>query len=982
MAEPRVVEPRALTTRHLDALGAGDATALWGRFRRASAAEAGCWAVQIADAVPQRARADLRHGRRLAEAAMALARRARDPIVLARALRADGHRHALHAEYRRAHRRYASAAALFARHGDRLQLAVTFSGALQTQIYLGLYERALADAAVARAIFRGTGDRLRLARLDSNVGNIHFRQDRFERALTCYRRAAAGMRALDQAQDVAVALRNMAVCLTSLNRFDEALATYEEARRHCAAHGLRLLVAEADYNVAYLHFLCGDYDRARQAYAAARAEAAALGDRYHRVLCDLDEAEVCLELNDDQGAHARAAEAAEGFAALGMRYERAKALAFLGTAHARLGNLPAARLSFRRSGALFTADRNRAWAAVVTLARATAHFRAGALPEAARDLARVSARALPPASRVLRDLLGARLALRRARLAPARRAAARAAATLRTVHAPALEWQVHLVTGEVMEAARDEGAAALCYRRARRAIERLRGAVSGDELRIAYLTDKLDVYEHLVHLALGSPAARSAAVPADAGAVLQLVEDAKSRSLAELLAFRAGTLEGDSAAAAPAATVRGLRREMRAFERRLSAETLRPAPDTARVRRMRASAAGRARRLSAALETLHASDPHLGELRADARFSADAIRAALPAGNMLLEYFVARGAVYAFVVTPARVTAVRLGPLEAVERALRLLRFQIAKFQLGPDYVRTFGAVLATATHGHLEELHALLVAPLLPGLTARHVVIVPHGILHYVPFHALFDGRQYLMDRFTVSYAPSAAVYRICQARPPSPHQDSLVLAMSDGHAPHIASEAAEVCRVLPRARLFTGEEARADRLRSAGASARVVHVATHGFFRRDNPMLSSVRLAGGDLTLADLYTLTLDADLVTLSGCGTGLSAVLGGDELVGLMRGLLHAGARSVLLTMWQVDDLSTAEFMGRFYRSLVGGEGPAQAAASAMRALRERFPHPYYWAPFILTGRTSAPYISGPAAVPIDVEGPTASGTETA
>ena len=128
-----------------------------------------------------------------------------------------------------------------------------------------------------------------------------------------------------------------------------------------------------------------------------------------------------------------------------------------------------------------------------------------------------------------------------------------------------------------------------------------------------------------------------------------------------------------------------------------------------------------------------------------------------------------------------------------------------------------------------------------------------------------------------------------------------------------------------------------------------------------------------GGDLTLADLYNLSMNADLVTLSGCGTGLSAVVGGDELVGLMRGLLHAGARSVLLTMWQVDDYSTAEFMGRFYRLLGEGRNRADAVADAMRAVRSRFPHPYYWAPFVLIGQSSGPYISRKAAVPMETKG---------
>jgi CHAT domain-containing protein len=293
--------------------------------------------------------------------------------------------------------------------------------------------------------------------------------------------------------------------------------------------------------------------------------------------------------------------------------------------------------------------------------------------------------------------------------------------------------------------------------------------------------------------------------------------------------------------------------------------------------------------------------------------------------------------------------------LDQVTRTLQLLRFQLAKFQLGPDYVRRFAASVSAATTRHLQELYRQLIEPVRPDLATEHVVVVPHGPLHYLPFHALDGGAGALIDHYTVSYAPSASVYTLCQSRPRSPHRQSLILALADAYAPHIAHEANEVARCVPHASLRIGLEATRACLQEEGATARLVHLATHGFFRRDNPMLSSIRLADGDLSLADTYGLSLDADLVTLSGCGTGLSAVVGGDELVGLMRGFLYAGARSLLLTMWQVDDLSTAEFMTAFYQNLGRGETKARALREAMRAVRQRFPHPYHWAPFALVGQ---------------------------
>jgi len=118
---------------------------------------------------------------------------------------------------------------------------------------------------------------------------------------------------------------------------------------------------------------------------------------------------------------------------------------------------------------------------------------------------------------------------------------------------------------------------------------------------------------------------------------------------------------------------------------------------------------------------------------------------------------------------------------------------------------------------------------------------------------------------------------------------------------------------------------------------------------------MFSSIRLSDSLLSLFDLYQLRLPAELVTLSGCGTGLNVVVGGDELLGLVRGLLYAGALSVLVTLWDVNDQSTAEFMKWFYQHLRATPNKALALQRAMRDLRQAYPHPYYWAPFVLVGK---------------------------
>ena len=159
----------------------------------------------------------------------------------------------------------------------------------------------------------------------------------------------------------------------------------------------------------------------------------------------------------------------------------------------------------------------------------------------------------------------------------------------------------------------------------------------------------------------------------------------------------------------------------------------------------------------------------------------------------------------------------------------------------------------------------------------------------------------------------------------------------------------------MLPNAKAFLGEQATESVLRAHGCTSRIVHIATHGYFRQDNPMFSSIRLGDSHLSLYDIYRMQLPAELVVLSGCATGLNVITPGDELIGLARGLLQAGAQSLVLSLWDVHDESTKDFMITFYARLQQGQSKSAAMQSAMIELREKHPHPYHWAPFSLIGK---------------------------
>ena len=924
-------------------------------FLRATAALHSPEAVEaIYDEAVKFTRVDLAQADRLAQAARWLAARLADRGCRAQALRATGHVLYARGRYEEAVARYEGALGLMRALGREVDAGRTLSGALHSLIYLGRYEQALAWADEARAIFERHGDRLRLARLDLNTANIYYRQDRFEEALILYCRACDELRASGGPQDVAAVLSNMAVCSISLNDFAGALEYYQEARAWCDRHGMPLLVAEADYNVAYLHYLRGEYVRAIELYNQAREHCRRLDDRYHAALCDLDQAEMCLELNLVEDAADLAASALERFRHLGLGYEAAKAMAFLAIAVSRQGNAARALELFAAARKGFIRERNPVWPALIDLYQALVLFDGGAAARP-RRLARAALRFFSSSSlsgkAALCELLLARLDLAAGKPARALRACRSALERLREAEAPALICHAWFVLGQAREALGDRPAALEAYRAALARLEGLRSGLRGEELKIAFVKDKLAIYESLVWLTRDEPET-----------AFRYIEQAKSRSLADLIAFRAGELPPSSAASgALVAEARRLREEIAFSLRRLEAHETRPEEHTpAYVEALRRRTRHVEGRLARTLRELHETDRDLGTLENASIAEPEEIRASLPADTRLVEYYLARGTLYCCVAGREGLDCVPLGDSARVLELFRLLRFQLSKFRLGAGYTEVFQEPLRAATAAHLSALYGALVAPIRGRLAASRLIIVPHGFLHYLPFHALSDGGRYLCDDFAISYAPSATVYHFCRAKR-SAGEGALVLGIPDRLAPHIAGEVEAVAATLPGARVYLGAEASSARLRRHGPASRVIHVATHGLFRQDNPMFSSLRLGDAPLTLYDLYGLRLGAELVTLSGCGTGLNAVVGGDELLGLLRGLLYAGARSVLASLWDVNDESTAEFMRLFYLRLRGEPDKAAALGGAMRDLRARYPHPYHWAPFVLVG---APVDAGP------------------
>jgi CHAT domain-containing protein len=907
----------------------------------------------LSDLSRDQAKVDTSSALPLAELALAVANKLKDKSAQARGLRAMGNALYASGQNEAAIVHHEKARLMFLKAGNRKEVARTLSASIQPLILTGQYDRALANAKQARRILTSLRDAWRLARLDLNTGNIFHRQDRFGEALKWYRRAHRYF-FVDAEKDpeaMGVALHNIAMCLVSLNDFHGAFAAHEEARAFADKHDMRVLVAQADYNIAALHYLRGDHSRAIRMLLATLEVCKKTNDHYHVGLCRLDLSDIYLELNLAGPAEEMAQEASADFLKLGMEYEAGKSLVNLALAMARQNkSAPALEMliSARRQ---FVKEKNPVWPLLTDLYRAAIltehghHHKVQRLCLGANKFFRTAG---IPSKLVFGRLLLARSYLLAGQLQSARKQCSMALAVLKTVELPDLACRAEQLMGQICFALGLNGEAYGHYAQARELLEGTRSGLHSEELKMSFMEDKLEIYEGLVQLCLQAGDDRNLEE------AFEHIERSKSRSLQDLMSV-ADAAESSNLPSEAQNEVRDLRAEINWYSRRLEEEQLRDSESSGGLLSdLKTALHKREKKLLRRAREMSASEAASVGLTSSKAATLTEIRDGLPADATLIEYFQIQNRLLAVVLTAESLKILPVTTLGNITPLLDKLQFQFAKFRLGAEYISTFGESLLKTTRQHLKSLHDALVGPLEGYLKGQHLVIVPHGPLHRLPFQALYDGDRYLVDKFTISYAPSATIHSLCQRRSANNRGPALVMGVPDATAPLILDEAIAVANIIPGAELLLSDKATAAALQKKGPRCRLIHIATHGYYRQDSPMFSGIRLGDSILSLYDLYRFKLPADLITLSGCATGVNTVAGGDELLGLVRGLIYAGARAALLTLWDVQDRSTLEFMTCFYRQLVDAPNKAEALQKAVWHVREEYPHPYYWAPFNLIG----------------------------
>src|SRR4029077_1849145 len=416
---------------------------------------------------------------------------------------------------------------------------------------------------------------------------------------------------------------------------------------------------------------------------------------------------------------------------------------------------------------------------------------------------------------LLARLLLARIALQVGDLAVAEAETSAAVAKLSNSQAPVLVYQTHLLLGQIAANRGDRIAAYAAYQEAGKALEALRTRLQSEELKIAFVKNRMHVYEAMLELYL-DPANNEVS----AHEAFSCIEAAKSRSMIEMI-FQSGQSlpMGEAGQSEFVRKIRDLREELNWYYHRIELEQLRPEEKSReRIERLQQEAQSHENELLRALRELPAQERENATLEAPPDFSVAKLQACLPPSTVLVEYYSTGDRLLVAVVSGGSFEIVPVSVTTRVTNLLHLLRFQFAKFRMGAAYTERFAQPLLRATLGHLEGLYRELIEPIRARLACKHVVFVPHGPLHFLPFHALRNGEEYLCDAYTLSYAPSATVFGLCQQKTASDSRSSLVLGIPDERAPHILSEVQSVAALLPQTELFVGTQATAQVLRERG--------------------------------------------------------------------------------------------------------------------------------------------------------------------
>ena len=833
-------------------------------------------------------------------------------------------------------------AAILSKIDRRRDAAQTQVSKLLALAMLGRYDDAIETGRAALRIFESYGDALAAGKIEMNLSNIVSRRG-LEREAEKYCLSArrrfikAGERSWQ-----AMAENGLANTYTELNDFQRAERFYAKALKTAASAGMLVTEAEIEASMGNLALLRGRYGDALRFLELSRRKYETLDMPHQSAIADLEIAGIYSELNLISEALEIYERVCSSFRRLGLKAEEARARYNYGRDLAATGSAAKARRQFERALGLYRAEKNRSGQALAMLGQARIALDGGAyslvttLTSAIRELlpGRENIRMTPAVV-----LLDGEVFRRSAMFADAQSTFETVLRDARKLQQPdSVQRALHSL-GKLAADGGDQMTAITYLKKAIREIERLRAPLASEEFSMAFLASRLEPYDDLARLYLDDGKVSRA---------FKTIESGRARALLDALVDD----NRDNADNEFAVELVRLRAELNAYYKRFDrAKDGELSNLQAAIRQREAKIAQLSRQaasVSGSRSVTRGSSNHGVDLKQ--------LQKQLGKAKVLLEYVVFDGRVSAFVIGGNAIRFVRdIAAVNEISADLDALHFQFGTMRYGAARMERFRSEMKSRTDRCLGRLYDRLVRPLEKYLAGDSLVFVPVGALNYVPFHALHDGERYLVERFETSSAPSSAVWGKLQEREVKTIRTSLLVGFADERIPLVENEIREIASLVPRAKVLTGEAATLAEFSKRAFGRDLIHLACHGQFRADNPMFSSLHLADGWITVRDICRQRLSAELVTLSACETGLNKVFAGEEILGLARGFLTAGAASLIVSLWAVNDAAAGEIMKDLYSHMQRGHSATTSLRYAQLRSVGRGEHPFLWAPFVMIGR---------------------------
>jgi len=902
----------------------------------------------------------------------------------------------------------------FLRLGDESNWARSRISWILACAWLGRVEEALQQATRARDVFLRHGEDYWACIIDHNTAVIYRQIGRYQDAFKLYERMLAIYPTLtDQSEifikrSIAMAEVNQAINLAWLGRFEEAYRLEQQAQASFIALGETTHIINSEIDLADFDYTQGYYGSALRRYYQARDNLVQnnIDDPILLGILKLWMANCLVKLNRAQEASQLANEAVEVHRQLGTSLQASDALREYATTLVASGRLKEALAALDEAWTLFNNSGFDYQVAVTKLQQAELLLQIGSAGEAynqaqlirryfdAQDLVARSIRAsLVMVGALIENAQQAGVSQEKEQQTMLlQEAVVLCKQTVLQARQHNLQEEVyksHYLLGRVFALQGNLTKAASHYGAAIAQIERILDDLLYD-LSPSFLRTAWTVYEDMIALCLQQSQIERAFSYLEQARSIALRQYFNKSSASQSNTGEQQEVAPSSASQEDSAAMLRMQQELKDWQERyrdysVLLENIDTSVSTAVDREVIQSELKRCEaKINELFERLHLGQSNTlltAHAKKRAKRKAQSVgivqmRQQLSPDQLLLAFFLYKGRLVIFAGTTEHlITHENPDGAAQLERLLPLLH---AHLQPGgwPDPQRPPQQVIRRL----LNKLYDLLIAPvaaLLPS-SPGHLTIVPYGPLHKLPFHALYDGSRFLIEDFQINYLPASSILthlgthkREQDVRPADAAMSTrlpLVFGYSGGgHLQRVLEESRTIATLL-NGRCYLEGEATIARLIEEAPGSSIIHLATHGQSRLDAPNFSYVRLADGQLNAIDAFNLNLEGcELVMLSGCETGLALSGGGDEQLGLGRAFLAAGANSLVMSLWQVEDNATNELMQLFYQHLLKGESKAQALRAAQCSFLQRsesiYTHPYFWASFRLVGDSGPLYRGG-------------------